>query len=151
MITERLVDVVDTSKMAVVHTFPIAIDAGDAVPHDAEFEQKASAAAAIALPVPDAELGKLATQMHVDRGGPLQPYGDEHGSLVMTRDSIEQETRERAYHAWLAEGCPDGRAEAHWHAAQHRFRCERAYRLWQLEGRPEERSGEHWHRALQFE
>ena len=150
MMTERLVDIVDTSKMAVVHTFPIAIDAADD-PRDAAFEHKASAAAAIALPVPDAELGKLATQMHVDRGGALQPYGDEHGALVMTREGVEQETRLRAYLLWEAEGRPDARADAHWHAAQHRYRCERAYRLWQLEGCPDQRSGEHWGRALQFE
>ena len=151
MITERLVDIVDTDKMAVVHTFPIAIDAGDAVPPEVEFERKATAAAAIALPVSDADLGKLGTQMHVERGGPLQPYGDEHGSLVMTKEGVERETRERAYILWQAEGCPEGRADAHWHDAQHRYRCERAHRLWQLEGCPERNAHDHWVRALQFE
>ena len=151
MVTERLVDVVDTSKMAVVHTFPIAIDAGDAVPPDAAFEQKAAVAATLALPVPDAGSGELFTQMHVERGGPLQPYGDEHGALVMTREGIERETRERAYYAWRAEGCPEGRADAHWHAAQHGYRCERAHRLWRLEGCPERKADEHWRLALQFE
>ena len=89
--------------------------------------------------------------MHVERGGPLQPYGDEHDALVMTREGVEQETRRRAYVIWEAEGCPEARADAHWHAAQHRYRCERAYRLWQLEGCPDRKSGEHWGRALQFE
>ena len=151
MVTERLVDVVDTGKMAVVHTFPITIDAGEAAPHETEFHRKAAAAAAIALPVPDAELGKLDTQMHVERGGPLQPYGDAHGSLAMTRDDVDRETRERAYALWQAEGCPDGRADAHWHDAQHGYRCERAHRLWQQDGCADGKHQEHWHRALQFE
>lgn len=29
----------------------------------------------------------------------------------------EDEIRERAYFRWLEEGCPDGRAEDHWHEA----------------------------------
>ncbi len=149
MITERLVDIVDTGKMAVVHTFPIAIDAGEAVPHEAEFERKASAAAAIALP--DADLGTLGTQMHVERGGPLQPYGDGQGSLVMTKEGVERETRARAYALWQAEGCPEGHADAHWHGAQHGYRCERAHCLWQAEGCPEGNAHDHWFRALQFE
>lgn len=31
---------------------------------------------------------------------------------------VEQAIRERAYHLWVAEGRPDGTAEAHWLAAQ---------------------------------
>jgi Protein of unknown function (DUF2934) len=31
---------------------------------------------------------------------------------------LEQTIRERAYHLWMAEGCPDGNAEGHWIAAQ---------------------------------
>jgi hypothetical protein len=30
----------------------------------------------------------------------------------------EQLIRERAYHLWIAEGCPEGRAEFHWHVAR---------------------------------
>ena len=31
---------------------------------------------------------------------------------------LERAIRERAYHLWMAEGCPDGNAEAHWLVAQ---------------------------------
>jgi hypothetical protein len=31
---------------------------------------------------------------------------------------LEQTIRERAYHLWMAEGCPEGNAEGHWLAAQ---------------------------------
>lgn len=30
----------------------------------------------------------------------------------------EQLIRERAYQLWLAEGCPEGRADFHWHVAR---------------------------------
>lgn len=30
----------------------------------------------------------------------------------------EQLIRERAYHLWLEEGCPEGRADFHWHVAR---------------------------------
>ncbi|HEY0568323.1 MAG TPA: DUF2934 domain-containing protein [Xanthobacteraceae bacterium] len=29
----------------------------------------------------------------------------------------EQLIRERAYHLWLQDGCPEGRADYHWHVA----------------------------------
>ena len=31
---------------------------------------------------------------------------------------LEQRIRDRAYHLWMAEGCPDGNAEVHWLKAQ---------------------------------
>jgi hypothetical protein len=31
---------------------------------------------------------------------------------------LEQAIRERAYHLWIADGCHDGKADAHWLAAQ---------------------------------
>jgi hypothetical protein len=31
---------------------------------------------------------------------------------------LEQVIRERAYHLWIADGCHDGNADAHWLAAQ---------------------------------
>jgi hypothetical protein len=31
---------------------------------------------------------------------------------------LEHAIRERAYHLWMAEGCPDGNAETHWLVAQ---------------------------------
>ena len=33
-------------------------------------------------------------------------------------NDIEHAIRERAYHLWMAEGCPDGNAETHWLVAQ---------------------------------
>ena len=32
--------------------------------------------------------------------------------------NLDQAIRERAYHLWLADGRPDGHADAHWLAAQ---------------------------------
>jgi Protein of unknown function (DUF2934) len=32
---------------------------------------------------------------------------------------LEQAIRERAYHLWIADGCGDGNADAHWLSAQH--------------------------------
>ena len=31
---------------------------------------------------------------------------------------LEQAIRERAYHLWMAEGCPEGNADTHWLEAQ---------------------------------
>ena len=31
---------------------------------------------------------------------------------------LEQAIRERAYHLWVADGCPNGNAEVHWLSAQ---------------------------------
>jgi len=33
--------------------------------------------------------------------------------------NLEQAIRERAYHLWLADGQPEGRADVHWLNAQH--------------------------------
>jgi Protein of unknown function (DUF2934) len=33
-------------------------------------------------------------------------------------DDIEERVRKRAYRLWQDEGCPEGRAEAHWHLAR---------------------------------
>jgi glucuronate isomerase len=33
-------------------------------------------------------------------------------------DRLEERIREQAYHIWKEEGCPDGRAEAHWEQAR---------------------------------
>jgi len=31
---------------------------------------------------------------------------------------LDETIRERAYHLWVADGCPDGNAETHWLIAQ---------------------------------
>ncbi|WP_445217237.1 DUF2934 domain-containing protein [Bradyrhizobium sp. Pa8] len=33
--------------------------------------------------------------------------------------NLEEAIRERAYHLWVADGQPDGKAEVHWMYAQH--------------------------------
>jgi hypothetical protein len=33
-------------------------------------------------------------------------------------DWLEERIREQAYHIWKEEGCPEGRAEAHWEQAR---------------------------------
>ena len=79
---ERLVDVLNSSKAAVIHTFPITIGGLDIASKEAEYEEKALKAAAHAQLVPDADLKGLTTRMHVSRGGALEPYGDDRGSAL---------------------------------------------------------------------
>jgi hypothetical protein len=73
--TERLVDVSNSSKTAVIHIYPITIGGSDIDARDAEYEEKALKAAAYAQLIPDADLKDLTTRMHVSRGGALEPYG----------------------------------------------------------------------------
>jgi hypothetical protein len=147
--TERLVDVLDSRK-TVVHTFPISLGAPDAQ-GAAQYEDKALQAAAYAQVVPDDDLHSLTARMRVSRGGPLAPYGDDRNVMSQTKQNLEQAVRERAYFLWLAEGCPDGRADAHWQHAQDQHLRERAYTLWQQEGCPEGKADEHWRLTQQFQ
>jgi hypothetical protein len=149
--TERLVDVLNSSKSAVIHTFPITIGASDIAVKETEYEEKALKAAAYAQVVPDADLEGLTTRMHVSRGGALEPYGDDRDVLDQTKQSLEQVVREQAYFLWTQEGCPEGRAEEYWHCAHNQHLRQRAYVLWQQEGCPEGRAEEHWHRTREFE
>jgi hypothetical protein len=148
---ERLVDVLDSSKAAVTHTFPITIGSSDDASKDAEYEEKALQAAAYAQLVPDADLQGLTTRMHVSRGGALEPYGDERDVLSQTKLGLDQVVRERAYLLWEQEGCPEGRADEYWHRAHDQHLSERAYLLWQQKGCPEGRADEYWHRTREFE
>jgi Protein of unknown function (DUF2934) len=147
---ERLVDVLNSNE-AVLHTYPITIGGADIAPKDAEYEEKASKAAAYAHLVPDADLKSLTTRMHVSRGGALEPYGDSRDVLSQTERDLDQVVRERAYLLWQQEGCPEGRADEHWHRAHDQHLRERAYCLWQQEGCPEGRADEHWYRTRGFE
>ena len=151
--TERLVDVVGINK-TVLHTFPITLsDSGSAVaPKDAEYEEKALRAAAHAQLSPDADLKNLTTRMHVSRGGPLEPFGDDLDVLSQTKQGLDQVVRERAYLLWEMEGCPhDGRADEYWYRAHEQHLRERAYALWQQEGCSVGRADEYWHRTREFE
>jgi hypothetical protein len=34
------------------------------------------------------------------------------------QQALEQQIRERAYHLWMADGCPEGEADRYWLAAE---------------------------------
>jgi hypothetical protein len=150
--TERLVDVVGSNNVA-LHTFPITLGDSDgpAVPKDADYERKALKAAAHAQLLPDADLKHLTTRMHVSRGGPLEPFGDDLDVSSQTKRGLDQVVRERAYLLWETDGCSHGGADEYWHRAHEQHLRERAYVLWQQEGCPEGRADEHWHRTQEFE
>jgi hypothetical protein len=42
----------------------------------------------------------------------------QQNTLELFMQDLEQAIRERAYHLWLADGCRDGDANAHWLGAQ---------------------------------
>ena len=147
--TERLVDV--KTGETTLHTFPVAVNEATAKRGEDAFKEKALEAAAHAKLVPNKELGSLSAQMHVSRGGPLEPEHTPLGVLAETPAGLEQVVRERAFLLWEQAGRPEGRAEEFWHRAQHQRWCERAYALWEREGRPEGKADEHWYRILDFE
>jgi Protein of unknown function (DUF2934) len=147
---ERLVDVSNSNK-TVLHTYPITIESPDIPTTDAEYEAKASEAAAHAQLVPDPDLKSLTASMHVSRGGALAPYGDDRDILSETKQGLNQAVRERAYFLWQRDGSPHGREQEYWHCAHDQHLRERAYVLWQQEGCPEGRADEYWQRTCEFE
>jgi hypothetical protein len=147
---ERLVDVLGSNGM-VIHTYPITLDKSGGDVSDAEYQAKALEAAAHGQLVPDAELGSLTARMHLSRGGPMQPYGDEISTTSETKLGLEQAVRERAYFLWEQEGRSEGRADEYWHRALDQHLRERAYVLWQQEGSPEGGADEYWHRLREFQ
>jgi len=149
---ERLVEVSDGNE-TVLHTFPITVGASDSnsAHADAEYEGKALQAAAHAQLVPDGDLATLTAKMHVSRGGPLQPYGDDLDVLSQTKRGLQQAVRERAYLLWETDGCPAGQADEYWHRAREQQHRERAYVLWQQAGCPEGRADDDWRRIEEFE
>ena len=96
---ERLVDVLNSNN-AVLHTFPITLGESGIAPQDADYEGKASRAAAHAHLVPDAKLNSLTTQMHVGRGGALLRMAMISISMSQTKLGLDQIVRERAYLLW---------------------------------------------------
>ena len=145
---ERLVDVLDC-KNDLIHVFPITIEGPEN--SDAQYEKKALEAAAYEKLVPNNELSGLSARIHISRGGPLEPYGNDREVLAQTKVSLDQIVRDRAYSLWEQEGRPDGRADEHWQRAQEQHLQERAYALWEQEGRPEGRTDEHLDRTRKFE
>jgi Protein of unknown function (DUF2934) len=149
---ERLVDVLCGNK-TVLHTFLITLgdSGGVTVPNDAEYEKKALEAAAHAKLAPDADLKHLTTRMHVSRGGPLEPFGDDLDVSSQTKRGLDQAVRERAYLLWEADGRSSGCGDEYWHRAHEQHLRERAYVLWQQGRCPEGRADEYWHQTQEFE
>ena len=143
---ERLVDVLLGDRI-LVHTYPVTADGLD----EAACQDKAARAAAYARLVPEAELDSLTTRIHVERGGPLTPYGDDRDVLWQTRKGFEQSVRERAYFIWRREGCPAGAAADHWCRARDQHLRERAHQLWEREGCPDGRADQHWRETCELE
>src|SRR5437763_16482301 len=100
---ERLVDVLDRREN-VIHTFPITIEGSGT--SDAQYEKKALEAAAYEKLVPNDELSGLTARIHISRGGPLEPYGNDREVLAHTKASLDQIVRGRAYSLWDQEGAP---------------------------------------------
>jgi len=146
---ERLVDVNVEGRVA--HTFPVTVSEQTAKPTEEAFKGKALEAAANAKVVQNQQLDRLSANMHVSRGGPLEPYGDPLGVLAETKPGLEQVVRERAYLLWEQAGRPEGRADDFWYQARHHQLRERAYSLWEREGCPAGKADEHWYRMLEFE
>jgi hypothetical protein len=146
---ERLVDVMNAVGN-VLHTFPVAVEASDAI-SDEDYIAKALKLAAHALLLPDDVVKDLTARMHVTRGGRLAPYGDDRHILEGTIQGLENALRERAYFIWQQDGHPHGRAEEHWHHAFDQHLRERAYFLWLQECCPEGRADEHWRESREFE
>ena len=146
---ERLVDVMNAVGN-VLHTFPVAVEASDAI-SDEDYIAKALKLAGHALLLSDDVVKDLTARMHVTRGGPLAPYGDDRRILEGTIQGLENALRERAYFIWQQDGHPHGRAEEHWHHAFDQHLRERAYFLWLQEYCPEGRADEHWRESREFE
>lgn len=120
---ECLVDVLD-DKGTVLHVFPIAVEDQDGTPKAVNPEREALKLAALMQLAPEDEAATLHTRPHVGRGGPLTPYGDVLELRLQKFERAEQRIRERAYFLWREDGCPEGRADEHWHRARDLERCE---------------------------
>lgn len=113
---ECLVDVLN-DRGTVLHVFPIAVEDQNGAPKAVDPEREALRLAALVQLVPEAEADALHARPHVSRGGPLTPYGDALELRLQKLDRTEQRIRERAYLLWQQEGCPENRADEHWHRA----------------------------------
>jgi hypothetical protein len=145
---ERLVNVLD-SRGSTIHTYPITLQ--DPAGSDAEFRAKALEAAAHGQLVPDDELDGLSAEMHISRGGHMQPYGDRVDCDSETKAGLEQEVRDRAYLLWEQDGRPEGRSEVYWSRALEQHLSDRSYVRWQQEGSPSGTADADWHRLKEFE
>ena len=112
---ECLIDVLN-GRDTILHVFPILLEDSDDQ-GVADSEGKALQLAAFMRLVPEEEFEGLHARPHVSRGGPLTPYGDALETRRQMLKRAEQRVRERAYFLWQHEGCPEGRANEHWHQA----------------------------------
>ena len=112
-----LVDVLN-DKGTVLHVFPIPVEDQNGIPKAVDPEREALKLAAVMQLVPEDEVATLHTRPHVSRGGPLTPYADVLELRLQRFERAEQRIRERAYFLWLEEGCPENRADEHWHRAR---------------------------------
>lgn len=122
---ECLVDVLN-DKGTVLHVFPVAVEDQDGTPRDVNPEREALKLAALMQLAPEDEAATLDARPHVSRGGPLTPYADVLELRLQKFERAEQRIRERAYFLWRQEGCPEGRADEHWHRARNLERCDGA-------------------------
>ncbi len=121
---ECLVDVLD-DKGTVLHVFPVAVEDQDGTPKDVNPEREALKLAALMQLAPEEEAATaLHARPHVSRGGPLTPYADVLELRLQKFERAERRIRERAYFLWRQEGCPEGRADEHWHRARELERFE---------------------------
>ncbi len=112
-----LIDVLN-ARDTVLHIFPIAVEDPDGMPKAVDPEREALRLAALMQLVPETETAALHARRHINRGGPLAPYSDVLEIRLQRWDRIERHIRERAYFLWQDEGCPDNRADQHWHLAR---------------------------------
>jgi hypothetical protein len=146
---ERLVDV-SNSVGTVLHTFPVVAQNSNSTSEEA-YQETALKLAAHARLVPSDDVETLTATMHVSRGGPLAPYGDDRNTLEGTRHGLENNLRERAYFLWQQDGYLPGRAQEHWQHAFDQHLRERAYFIWLQECCPAGRADEHWRQSREFE
>ncbi len=113
---ERLVDVLN-DKNNVLHVFPVQIEGDGASLKEADFNQKALAAAVAAEIVPVTEEEKLTARPHIGRGGPLMPYGDALQTKNDQKMRLVEQIRERAFFLWQEAGCPNNQTDGFWQRA----------------------------------
>ncbi len=111
-----LVDVLN-DRGTVLHVFPIPVEDQNGTPKAMDPEREALKLASLMQLVPETETNMLHARPHVSRGGPLTPYADASELRLQKLDRMEQGIRERAYFLWQEEGCPENRADEHWHRA----------------------------------
>jgi hypothetical protein len=147
---ERLVDVMNTFGK-VIHTYPISLPETGNTIDATRYEAKALEAACFGRLVSDEELSTLRATMHVDRSGPLEPYGDDVPVMAETKPALIQLIREHAYYLWKQHRGQQRSETEDWLQARHELMQRRAYTLWEEDGRPANRADEYWFRTKRFE